>query len=150
MGHAFAFIQRRIAGSLRVPLLPIFVNTYYPPNTPSAARCFALGRALGAAIATFPGDLRVAVAASGGLSHFVIDEALDRRVLAALESGDTAVLTGEGEPLFRSGSSEIKNWITVAGMLAAQADLRYTLLDYVPCVRSEAGTGNAMAFALWR
>ena len=24
-----------------------------------------------------------------------------------------------------------------------------TLLDYVPCYRTEAGTGNAMAFATW-
>jgi hypothetical protein len=23
------------------------------------------------------------------------------------------------------------------------------LLDYVPCYRSDAGTGNAMAFATW-
>ena len=27
--------------------------------------------------------------------------------------------------------------------------LDMTLLDYVPCYRSEAGTGNAMGFAYW-
>ena len=149
LGHAFAFVQRRIVGALRIPLVPIFVNTYYPPNTPSAARCFAFGRALGAAIAAYPKDLRVAVAASGGLSHFVIDEAFDHRILAAFQRNDVAALTGEPEVLYRSGTSETKNWITVAGMLA-DASLQMNLLDYVPCVRSEAGTGNAMAFALWR
>ena len=25
-----------------------------------------------------------------------------------------------------------------------------TLVDYVPCYRSEAGTGNAMGFAYWQ
>jgi 3-O-methylgallate 3,4-dioxygenase len=50
--------------------------------------------------------------------------------------------------LFQSGTSEVKNWITVAGILA-ETKLRMKLLDYVPCYRSEAGTGNAMAFATW-
>jgi hypothetical protein len=29
------------------------------------------------------------------------------------------------------------------------AGLRFHLIDYVPCYRSEAGTGNAMAFGYW-
>ena len=29
------------------------------------------------------------------------------------------------------------------------AGLEFKLIDYIPCYRSEAGTGNAMAFALW-
>jgi hypothetical protein len=29
-------------------------------------------------------------------------------------------------------------------------DMSMKLLDYVPCYRSEAGTGCAMAFAHWR
>ena len=27
--------------------------------------------------------------------------------------------------------------------------LKFELVDYVPCYRSTAGTGNAMAFGLW-
>ena len=34
------------------------------------------------------------------------------------------------------------------GALAATG-FKMKLLDYVPCYRSEAGTGNAMAFATW-
>ena len=33
--------------------------------------------------------------------------------------------------------------------IMAELDLDMTLVDYVPCYRSEAGTGNAMAFAYW-
>jgi seryl-tRNA synthetase len=47
-----------------------------------------------------------------------------------------------------SGNSEIKNWITLAGVMA-DADLPMDLLDYVPCYRTEAGTGCGMAFARW-
>jgi len=31
-----------------------------------------------------------------------------------------------------------------------EAGLKMKLIDYVPCYRSPAGTGNAMAFAYWR
>ena len=31
----------------------------------------------------------------------------------------------------------------------AEGGFKMTLLDYVPCYRSEAGTGNAMGFATW-
>jgi 3-O-methylgallate 3,4-dioxygenase len=50
--------------------------------------------------------------------------------------------------MFQSGTSETKNWITAAGILSG-TKLRMELYDYVPCYRSEAGTGNAMAFATW-
>jgi hypothetical protein len=61
---------------------------------------------------------------------------------------DTKALLGEPNAMFQSGTSEIKNWITVAGILS-ETKLRMNLLDYVPCYRSDAGTGNAMAFATW-
>ena len=31
-----------------------------------------------------------------------------------------------------------------------EAGMKMKLIDYVPCYRSPAGTGNAMAFAYWR
>jgi hypothetical protein len=30
------------------------------------------------------------------------------------------------------------------------AGLKYQQVDYVPCYRSEAGTGNGMLFAYWQ
>ncbi len=65
-----------------------------------------------------------------------------------LQKGDTAALTSLPEEMFQSGTSEIKNWITVAGIMA-EAGLTMRLVDYVPCYRSEAGTGSAMGFAHW-
>jgi hypothetical protein len=29
-----------------VPVVPVFINTYYPPNQPSPARCYQLGQAV--------------------------------------------------------------------------------------------------------
>jgi aromatic ring-opening dioxygenase LigB subunit len=148
LGHAYGFIYRRLLKDKPLPLVPVLVNTFYPPNQPSPKRCFDFGRAIGRAIASWDNDARVAVVGSGGLSHFVIDEEFDHRILGAFQRDDVAAIVGEDDALFRSGTSETKNWIVARGALA-ESDFKMTLLDYVPCYRSEAGTGNAMAFATW-
>jgi 2,3-dihydroxyphenylpropionate 1,2-dioxygenase len=51
-----------------LPIIPLIVNANAPPR-PSLRRCFALGVALRKAIEDLPRPLRVAVIASGGLSH---------------------------------------------------------------------------------
>ncbi|MCC6438894.1 MAG: protocatechuate 3,4-dioxygenase, partial [Acidimicrobiales bacterium] len=114
-GHAYGFVIRRLFGGRAIPVVPVLLNTFYPPNQPSAARCHDLGRALADAIAELPGTARVAVIASGGLSHFVVDEDLDAIVVDALRRGDGAPLRELPAHLLEAGSSEIRNWITVAG-----------------------------------
>ncbi|MBN1239962.1 MAG: protocatechuate 3,4-dioxygenase [Gammaproteobacteria bacterium] len=52
----------------RPPVVPISVNTVQHP-LPTPARCFALGRAVGRGIASWPEDIGVVVIATGGLSH---------------------------------------------------------------------------------
>jgi len=146
--HAYGFVYRRIMRDKVVPHVPVFVNTFYPPNQPPARRCYQFGQALGRIIAAWPDDIRVGVIASGGLTHFVVDEEFDRDVLCALEKNDARALSAFSEDMFQSGTSEIKNWIVAAGAVGA-AGLKMNLVDYVPCYRSEAGTGSAMGFAIW-
>lgn len=122
IGHAFNFVRHRLMKDKLVPMVPITLNTYYPPNQPTAARCYAFGRALRRAIESWEADRRVAIVASGGLTHFAIDEELE------------------------SGTSEIRNWITTG---AAVDHLQMELLDYVPIHRTPAGTGCGMTFARW-
>jgi 3-O-methylgallate 3,4-dioxygenase len=52
------------------------------------------------------------------------------------------------EGIFQDGTSEIKNWVPLAGAMA-ELGFEPTVVDYVPCYRSEAGTGNAMGFVHW-
>jgi hypothetical protein len=58
-------------------------------------------------------------------------------------------LAALGEDTFQSGTSEIKNWVPVAGAMA-ELGFDFNLVDYVPCYRSVAGTGNAMGFVHWQ
>ena len=158
MGHAFGFIYGRIfnlsqgAGAPRtprgqvVPIVPVMVNTYYPPNQPSPKRCYELGRAIRRAVNDWDTDLRVAILGSGGLSHFVVNEELDRQVLDAFARNDTQTIFDIPRPLLNSGTSEMRNWLVAAG---AAEELRFDLIDYVPCYRSPAGTGGGWTFARW-
>jgi OH-DDVA oxygenase len=146
--HAYGFIYHSILGDNPPPSVPIILNVHFPHNQPKLHRCLALGRALHRAIESYQGCRRVAIIASGGLTHFVIDEDLDRQVLTAMEKGDENALAELPENVFKVGTAEIKNWYPVIAAMNA-AGKRFHQVDYVPCYRSEAGTGNAMAFVYW-
>ena len=113
-GHAYSFVHRFYLPD-GVPIVPVFLNAYYPPNQPSPARCVALGEALRRAVEAFPGDARIGVMASGGLSHFVVDEAFDHALIDALRRKDAAFFRNAPLTKLMSGSSEMRNWICLAG-----------------------------------
>jgi 3-O-methylgallate 3,4-dioxygenase len=144
-GHAYSYVHKFCSAS--VPLVPLFLNAYYPPNQPRPSRCFALGRALARAIADYPGNARVGVLASGGLSHFVVDEAFDWQIVAALHQKDAAFFQNAPLHKLQAGSSEIRNWICMAGAVEA-LDLDW--ISYVPGYRTPALTGTGLCFASFR
>jgi 2,3-dihydroxyphenylpropionate 1,2-dioxygenase len=55
---------------LQIPVVPIAVNTSAPP-LPTMDRCFQIGEVVRKAIESWDNDLKVAIVASGGLSHWV-------------------------------------------------------------------------------
>ncbi|HXP77231.1 MAG TPA: hypothetical protein VN823_24045 [Stellaceae bacterium] len=144
LGHAFGRVLKFVMPEQLCPIVPVMVNTYYPP-APSARRCLEFGRALERVIGGLAGDARIALLASGGLSHTVIDEPLDAAVLAALETNDMDYLGAIPSSVLIEGTSEIRNWIIVAGAMNRGA----RIVDYVPCYRTAEGVGCAMGFALW-
>ena len=145
-GHAFSFIHRFYLPD-GVPIVPVFLNAYYPPNQPSPARCVALGEALRRTIEAFPGDARIGVIASGGLSHFVVDEAFDHALIEALRRKDAAFFRNAPLTKLMSGSSEMRNWICLAGTLGS---LEMQWVSYVPGYRTPALSGTGLCFASFR
>ena len=146
VGHAFSFLYRRIWPGSTLPIVPVMINTYYPPNQPTPKRCYALGQALRRAVESYTGDACVALMASGGLSHVVIDEELDQVIIDAMMNKDRERLCSLPREKLRGGTSEILNWVALAG---ATEPMEMRLVDYVPTYRSPAGTGCGMAFAYW-
>ena len=148
IGHTFIVARTRLTDTTKPmpPIVPILVNTYFPPNVPTPSRCYAFGKALKAAIESYPEDLRIAVVATGGLTHFVVDEQLDRSLLDAMMNKDEAAVAALSPDDFVSGTSESLCWLTVAG---ACLDQSMEIVDYVPAYRSPAGTGCAMGMVRW-
>jgi 3-O-methylgallate 3,4-dioxygenase len=144
LGHAFARVLKFLTPDAGLPVVPIMVNTYFPP-APSSKRCVAFGRALAAAIRQAAGNRKVAIIGSGGLSHTLIDEALDHGVLAAIKANDLGYLGALPAASLTSGTSEIRNWIVTA----AAADRPATVVEYIPLYRIPTGVGCGMGFAYW-
>ena len=108
-------------------VVPIAVNTVQHP-LPSAARCAALGAAVGDAIRILSDDLKVVTIGSGGLSHQLegeragfINPGFDERCLDALVS-DPDWITGHSivELVELAGSQgvEILNWVAMRAAIA--------------------------------
>jgi OH-DDVA oxygenase/3-O-methylgallate 3,4-dioxygenase len=146
--HAFAYVLRRVMADQAIPTLPIITNTFFPPNQPRPWRCFELGQLVGSLIRDWDSDLRVAVVGSGGMSHFVINEEFDRQLLSAIQNRDAAFLKAIDPKLMKDGTSELLNWVSASGCLF-DSSLSGELIDYVPCYRTEAGSGTAQGFLAW-
>jgi 3-O-methylgallate 3,4-dioxygenase len=145
-GHAFAFPRAVLMPNKSIHVVPVFINAYYPPNQPSAQRCYDFGKALARAVKSWPKSARVAFIATGGLSHFCLDEEFDSNLIAAMQHKDATAIASVPPAKLKSGSGEIRNWIALAG---AMESLNLNWSDYVPCYRSLAGTGTGIAFATW-
>ena len=148
VSHMVASPVPRLIPSFDIPIIPIFLNEYYPP-LPTAERCLQLGAALTEVLANRPE--RIAIYASGGLSHDPggpragwVDEPLDRWFLERLERGDTEALkhlfTFDSDTM-RGGTGEIRAWISVAGAMQRPAKV----LEYVRAHHTKTGLG----FAYW-
>ena len=95
---------------------------------PTARRCYKLGKALRLAIESFPGDLRVAIVATGGLSHQVHGERAgfnnpewDAEFMDLLESDpERLVEMTHAEYATRGGmeGSEVIMWLVMRGAMA--------------------------------
>lgn len=111
-----------------VKIVPLQVGVLQFP-IPSAKRCFKLGEALRRAIESYPEDLKVAIVATGGLSHQVHGERAgfnntgwDAQFLDLIEN-DPARLTemtqAEYAALGGMEGAEVIMWLIMRGALSA-------------------------------
>jgi len=146
IGHAFGFLYQRLWPECDVPIVSMMVNTYYPPNQPTPKRCWNLGKAVAESLKEWGPGKRVAIMASGGLSHIMMDEEVDQQTLQGLQNKKPELLWSLPRERLVGGTSEILNWVALDG---ATQHLDMHLLDYIPGYRSLPSTGCAMTFAYW-
>jgi hypothetical protein len=108
-----------------VPVLPIYTNCAAPP-LPTPRRCHAMGAFVGDFIRARPAGERVAVIATGGISHWVgtpqtgrINTEWDHWVLDHIARADLEPLLQLTEADIErdggNGGQEIRNWLALLG-----------------------------------
>jgi len=134
LGHAFAAVYEWVIEDRKIPVVPIFVNAYLPP-LPTPRRCAELGKAIAKVIADRPE--RVAIIASGGMSHFpgtwkypTPDFAFDHWAIAQMEKGNHEALVNlTSEQLDLVGNTEMLSWMILFGAMGNQPG---ELITYQP------------------
>jgi protocatechuate 4,5-dioxygenase beta chain len=137
-----------------VKFVPIHMNPIVPP-VPSVEKCLEVGRQIARIVQAFPGDERVVLMGTGGLSHdpggpdyFTVHEDFDRWFMALMESGDVErvkrevtfeKLLGGGD----GGAGELLSWVVAMGAAAEVGRPKAESIFYVPSVPMRCGMGGS-------
>jgi hypothetical protein len=138
LGHAFARVLKFLTPDAQCLVVPVMVNTYYPP-APSAKRCVKFGQTMASILRRFPGQERVVIVGSGGLSHTKDHEP---GLPLSQGAGDQSRLLGHARCRFSRGHPRSQLDCDCGAAKARQS--RQILPVYRP-----TGVGCAMGFAHW-
>lgn len=129
------------------PVVPILVNVIQYPQ-PTAARCYALGRALGRALASFEGARTVGILGTGGMSHQLagaragfINPQFDAMFLDAIENDPEKLAALSREDFIRQAGSEgieLIMWLVMRGAMNAHVRKVHSAY-HVPASNTAAG-----------
>jgi gallate dioxygenase len=131
--HSVAVPLHFLTPQMQVPVIPFFISGHVPP-LPAAQRCYALGQAVGRAIASWPTPLRVVVMGSGsfslevagprmapGRTDGVPDPDWAWRIIKLMEEQQIETLVDEASEhqLLKAGNvgGEVLNWIAMLGAI---------------------------------
>ena len=153
LDHGFCIPLWRMELEPLPRIVPMIVNSIEPPM-PSLERCLQWGGALRAAVESYPEPLRVAVLASGGLSHSIgeptmgrIDQDFDHQCIRLFsqenKENDLLDYLKSALPRAGNGSDEVRNWLVAHGAARGRG---FDLVDYLPVPSVYVGCG----FASWR
>ncbi|MEF2978937.1 hypothetical protein [Subtercola sp. YIM 133946] len=155
LDHSWLVPLQFIRPAADLAIVPIFVNSHIPP-IPTARRALSLGRTVGATIASWPEDARVAVLGSGSFSldvggHYIEPQKIFGvpapewvgQVARFLEAGDheSLVANASRAQMAAAGNvgGELLNWIAMLGAIGGGAP---TTLD----IHTQFGHG----YGFWR
>jgi protocatechuate 4,5-dioxygenase beta chain len=107
-------------------VIPLIVNVIQYPQ-PTAARCYALGKALRRAIDSYESDLKIAIFGTGGMSHQLagaragfVNPEFDAMYLDAIQTDPERLAKLTREELIREAGSEgieLIMWLVMRGAL---------------------------------
>jgi aromatic ring-opening dioxygenase catalytic subunit (LigB family) len=131
-----------------IPLIPVTMNCTVPP-IPTPERAYEVGSVLRDMLKAYPGNERIAILATGGLSHepggpryFWVDEEFDLWFLELLKKGDHEALLRDCtlermEEAGSGGTAELLSWILAMAFTTGPAEV----VAYMPAIAWRSGTG---------
>lgn len=147
--HSFIIPMQLLFGEQAhsIPAVPVHVNTVQHP-IPSPARCYALGEAIGKAVESYPGDAKVVVVGTGGLSHQLdgeragfINKTFDTMCMEKLVSDPASLTRMTVHELVREAGAqgaEFLMWLAMRGALRGR--VRELARNYhIPISNTAAG-----------
>jgi aromatic ring-opening dioxygenase catalytic subunit (LigB family) len=151
LDHGFLIPLWKMGVEKLPPIIPIIVNIIEPP-LPSFNRCFAWGELIRAAIASYPENIRVAILATGGLSHSIgepdmgrLDEEYDLQCFEHFKSSDKPALMkflDRRTDAAGNGAAEVRNWVIAHATAGGKG---FEVIGYHPYQEWYIGCG----FASW-
>ena len=122
--------------------IPIYLNCVVAPLITNR-RAYEVGQSILQAVESWPGDERVVVFGTGGISHWVgcprmgvVNEEFDRRILDMIEKDDLEGLIALPDELVLeqagNGALEIKNWICALAALPSNAKAETLAYEPIP------------------
>ena len=136
LDHGFLSPMPLLDEGWKVPVVPMTINVVVEP-LPSPKRCSQMGAAVGRAIRSFPGKLRVAVMGTGGLSHQLtgpdcgrVTPQWDRKFMDLVEKSPAKLNSYRMSDFARLGgehSVEVVQWMAMRAALPSNAktELRF-------------------------
>ena len=135
LDHGFLSPMPMIDEDWCIPVVPVTINVVLDP-LPTPSRCWAMGEAIGSAIACYGEDLRVAVIGTGGLSHQLTGRDFgkvfaewDREFLALLEHAPQTLTRYTMADFARLGgehSIEVVQWLAMRAALPAASRMDFS------------------------
>jgi protocatechuate 4,5-dioxygenase beta chain len=135
--HAFSLPMALLWPDQKWPVkvVPVCINTVQAP-LPSARRCYRLGQAVGRAVQSWPGDEKVVMIGTGGLSHQLdgeragfINKPFDLEFMRSLIENPTwATQYSTHELIEKAGTQgiELLMWLATRGALPAHVTQLHT------------------------
>jgi protocatechuate 4,5-dioxygenase beta chain len=138
-----------------VKFVPVHMNCIVPP-LPSVDRCIEVGRLIARIVKAFPGNERVVLMTTGGLSHdpggpdyFTVHDDFDRWFMDLMAGGDLEKVRREVtfEKLLTGGdggAAELLAWVVAMAAAAQQDRPKGENVFYVPSVPMRCGMGGTL------
>jgi protocatechuate 4,5-dioxygenase, beta chain len=154
LDHATMVPFHLVARPAKMKTIPVYLACGVEPVI-RPRRAHQVGQLLRKAVESFPGDDRVVVFGTGGISHWVgekemgrVNEEFDRKVLGAVENGDVeALIALDDRTILEQGGNgalEIRNFICAMG---AVAGLRGRFTGRVICYEPMPALITGLGFA---